>query len=383
MISGRTSVERRVLSALEATPARVPVVLGPCGSGRTSFLLHLRQTLGASRCQYVDVEQIATTPEGCLHALTLHSRFSCSQQTISPGKNWSAGEAFRSTLAFLESARSESGDPVVFLLDEALEFRTFDSFPGLRSVLRDLIQALPGSRNRFVLSTRFVSRAHHLLRDASAEYEVIHMPPLSVAEVADSLSDKYAPQDSLDRAELARSVQALTGGRPSYVELLDGAMREFGGRIGDDPVAALTSQMQRGAQLWERCHFYYELRINRARGYGSLKAILQVLAQEEPLTLTEIARRLLRTPGSTRDYLSWLEDVDLISMRQKRYAFTDPLLRLWVRLHCRMEPPNKEQLGLEVQQFAHAVMPSVETSQTVVAGHDTSRNWGLVETDGT
>ena len=381
MISGRASVERRVLSALEATPARVPVVLGPCGSGRTSFLLHLRQTLGASRCQYVDVEQIATTPEGCLHALTLHSRFSYPQQTISPGKRWSAGEAFRSTLAFLESARSESGDPMVFLLDEALEFRTFDSFPGLRSVLRDLIQALPSSRNRFVLSTRFVSRAHHLLRDASAEYEVIHMPPLSVAEVADSLSDKYAPQDSLDRAELARLVQALTGGRPSYVELLDGAMREFGGRIGDDPVAALTSQMQRGAQLWERCHFYYELRVNRARGYGSLKAILQVLAQEEPLTLTEIAQRLLRTPGSTRDYLSWLEDVDLISMRQKRYAFTDPLLRLWVRLHCRMEPPNKEQLGQEVQQFAHAVMPSVEPSQTVVAGHDTSRNWSLGETD--
>ena len=130
MISGRASVERRVLSALEATPARVPVVLGPCGSGRTSFLLHLRQTLGASRCQYVDVEQIATTPESCLHALTLHSRFSYPQQTISPGKNGSPGEAFRSTLAFLESARSESGDPIVFLLDEALEFRTFDSFPG-------------------------------------------------------------------------------------------------------------------------------------------------------------------------------------------------------------------------------------------------------------
>ena len=68
-------------------------------------------------------------------------------------------------------------------------------------------------------------------------------------------------------------------------------------------------------------------------------------------------------------------------MRQKRYAFIDPLLRLWVRLHCRMEPPNKEQLGQEVQQFAHAVMPSVEAAQTVVAGHDTSRNWGLVETD--
>lgn len=380
MISERPSVERRVLSALEATPARVPVVLGPCGSGRTSLLLHLRHTVGANRCQYVDVEQIATTPEGFLQALSLHSPFSYSKQSISLGVNGSAREAFELTLAFLESAQTDSGDPVVFLLDEALEFKTFESFPGLRTVLSDLIQALPNSRNRFVLSTRFVSRAHRLLRDASAEYEVIHMPPLSVVEVADSLSDEYAPQDSLDRAELARSVQALTGGRPSYVKLLDDAMRELGGgRVCDDPVAALASQMRRGAPLWERCRFYYELRVHRARGYGSLKAILQVLAEEELLTLTEIAQRLRRTPGSTRDYLSWLEDVDLISIRQKRYAFTDPLLRLWVRLHCRVEPMDQEQLGQEVQQFAHAVLPSVEPSKTMASSHDTGRNWGFGE----
>ncbi|MEE3137765.1 MAG: winged helix-turn-helix domain-containing protein [Acidobacteriota bacterium] len=382
MISERPSVERRVLSALEATPARVPVVLGPCGSGRTSLLLHLRHTVGANRCQYVDVEQIATTPEGFLQALSLHSPFSYSKQSISLGVNGSAREAFELTLAFLESAQTDSGDPVVFLLDEALAFKTFESFPGLRTVLSDLIQALPNSRNRFVLSTRFVSRAHRLLRDASAEYEVIHMPPLSVVEVADSLSDEYAPQDSLDRAELARSVQALTGGRPSYVKLLDDAMRELGGgRVCDDPVAALASQMRRGAPLWERCRFYYELRVHRARGYGSLKAILQVLAEEELLTLTEIAQRLRRTPGSTRDYLSWLEDVDLISIRQKRYAFTDPLLRLWVRLHCRVEPMDQEQLGQEVQQFAHAVLPSVEPSKTMASSHDTGRNWGFVEID--
>ena len=38
--------------------------------------------------------------------------------------------------------------------------------------------------------------------------------------------------------------------------------------------------------------------------------------EEEPLTLTEISLRLRRTPGSTKDYLSWLEDVDLVTSRQ-------------------------------------------------------------------
>ena len=67
-------------------------------------------------------------------------------------------------------------------------------------------------------------------------------------------------------------------------------------------------------QLTTICRFCYELRLHRARGYGALKAILDVLAEEEPLTLTEIALRLRRTPGSTKDYLSWLEDVDLIAL---------------------------------------------------------------------
>ena len=85
----------------------------------------------------------------------------------------------------------------------------------------------------------------------------------------------------------------------------------------------------------------YELRLHRARGYGALKAILDVLAEEEPLTLTEIALRLRRTPGSTKDYLSWLEDVDLIVSRQKRYSFADPMMRLWVRLHCRADAADR------------------------------------------
>ena len=36
----------------------------------------------------------------------------------------------------------------------------------------------------------------------------------------------------------------------------------------------------------------------------------------EMLKPSEIAHRLQRTPGSTKDYLSWLEDVDLVVARQ-------------------------------------------------------------------
>ena len=131
----------------------------------------------------------------------------------------------------------------------------------------------------------------------------------------------------------------------------------------------------------------YELRLHRARGYGALKGILGILAEDEPLTLTEIAVRLQRTPGSTKDYLSWLEDVDLVAVRQKRYSFTDPLVRLWVGLHCRPAPPNDDEIASAVHQYALARLPTGEPAPAlalaggIAADGDDRKSWGIIEID--
>ena len=68
IIPERPAVERKVLAALDGadgTP-RIPVLLGPCGCGRTSLLLRLRDLIGRSNAVYLDIERIATTPERCL-----------------------------------------------------------------------------------------------------------------------------------------------------------------------------------------------------------------------------------------------------------------------------------------------------------------------------
>jgi hypothetical protein len=121
--------------------------------------------------------------------------------------------------------------------------------------------------------------------------------------------------------------------------------------------------------------------LHRARGYGALKAILEILSDEEPLTLTEVAQRLHRTPGSTKDYLSWLEDVDLVVSRQKRYTFGDPLMRLWVRLHCRPIPPSVDEVAREVQNYAVARLPPVEPSLAMATATSDRRPWGIIEID--
>jgi len=132
-------------------------------------------------------------------------------------------------------------------------------------------------------------------------------------------------------------------------------------------VAALASLLSPGGELDRACRFCYELRLHRARGYGALKAILDILAADEPLTLTEISLRLRRTPGSTKDYLSWLEDVDLVASSHKKYSFTDPLLRLWVRLHCRPVPPPPEDVAREVQGYASAKLQTLAPAPRAVA----------------
>jgi len=246
------------------------------------------------------------------------------------------------------------------------------------------VDALSSSPNRFVLTSRYVARAHRLLRDAPVQFEVIHVPPLTRSEIATALARAIAePPDHPD--DVVRAIHALTDGRPRHVGAVIGAMAAMD-RRSSDAVAALAAQLSPGGQIDTASRYCYELRLHRARGYGALKAILDVLAEEEPLTLTEIAIRLGRTPGSTKDYLSWLEDVDLITSRQKRYSFADPTLRLWVRLHCRSVPPTEEDLVREVQAYALARLPRAEPATAQTTGHGNEdegrgRPWGIIEID--
>ncbi|MDA1185314.1 MAG: hypothetical protein O2930_11810 [Acidobacteria bacterium] len=384
MTGPHAGFQRRVVAALDATPSRIPVVPGGCSTGRTWLLqrLHARAD-GAA--QYINVERCATTPERFFQSVTASSPFDWPGRDRPPA---SAREAFEMLCGFITDARQPGGAPCTFLLDEVLELRTFESFPGLRHVLREFVDALAASPNRFVLTTRYVARVHRLLRDAPPRFEVMHIPALSVSEVTDLLApafNGYEQTPTDDRDYLSQAVQALSDGRVAYAREIGDAMHRMGRNA--DPISALAELLSSGGALDRWCRFCYELRLHRARGYGALKAILDILADEEPLTLTEISLRLHRTPGSTKDYLSWLEDVDLVASHRKRYSFTDPLLRLWVGLHCRPTPPTEEEVAQEVQRYALERVPHTGEPEATLAcateeaTPDERKGWGIIEID--
>ena len=377
MIVERPALERRVLASLGA--GRIPVLLGGCGTGRTSLLLRIERLAGHEKSQYIDFAAAATTPERCLGAIRLASHVGPAPATPAAPPN-SPRSAFDGLVAFFDTTVTPDGSPATFLLDEALDIRTFESFPGLRHVQREMVTRLAQSPSHFVLASRFTARTHRLLRDAPARFEVVHMPPLDVSEVV-SLALLLDGGRREWATEIAPAVAALTGARAAYVHLLLEALASMGPAI--DPVAALAALFAPDGRLTARCRESYEFRLHRARGYGALKAILGVLAHDEPLNLTEISHQLNRTPGSTKDYLSWLEDVDLITAQGKRYSFEDPLLRVFVRLYGRPIPPTDSDIVREVQSFAQRRLPSMPVPQPspAMATIERPSESGIIEID--
>lgn len=357
-----TGLAASVIGSLTSDPAGVFVLIGAGGSGRTRTLLAVREQIGAGGAQYVDVERVATSPECFLRSLITHSPFATPDGELPPPPR-TPRIAWEETLKFLSGARTRDGQPATFLLDEVLELRTFESFPGLRKVVAEFLDAVEHSRNHFVLSTRFSQRARRLLGGEHSRLRLHRVEPLDAAGVASVLVSEYRGlTGSGDVRDHASTVHALTEGRPIYVHAVLNALEAMSAEGACDPISALAAVLMPGTRLDAECRFAYELRLHRARGYGALKAILAFLAEQEPLTLTEIAKRLQRTPGSTKDYLSWLEDVDLLQCERKRYRFADPLLRVWVRLNGMPEPCSEEDVAREVHRYAIERLPSVAPS---------------------
>ena len=246
IVAGRSLTARRI-------GPRIPVLLGGCGTGKTTAVQQLRDRNPRGSTQFIDVERSATTPERFFRAVAGASPFPglqrCERTSAAPRAARLRMRRRSSSSTAARRTRS-GGEPATFLLDEFLELRTFESFPGLRRVVHDCLDGLAASGNRFVLTSRYTARALRLLRDRTARFEVLHVPALTAEDTLDMLG-LAAARDTQDADYLARTVQALADGRPSYVRAIAdelAPMREHGGpETANDPISALASLMAPGA----------------------------------------------------------------------------------------------------------------------------------------
>jgi len=238
---------------------------------------------------------------------------------------------------FPERLAEALGRPLMYFLDEFPELLTLGSFPGVGDPLKHFRAALQRqTRVAYVITGSAVSATEHIVQDHQSplflQFRALELHPFT-PEDTQTLTEKLAGR--LSSAAQA-AIHTYTFGHPFYVTALAERVRELAAGEAAAMTPELISQafvletLENRGQIYGYCRYLYDISLQKARGYGVLKALLQILATEDDLTLSEIASRLRRQASAARDYLRRLMEVDLLVERGGHYSYADPVFRYWV-----------------------------------------------------
>ena len=223
---------------------------------------------------------------------------------------------------------------LILFLDEFTEINVLSHYPGISEPLKSFRAAIQTQGDiAYVIAGSAITALEKMIRDHESplflQFEMLELAPFT-REATQQLASKIAP----NLEPLAyRHIHRLSFGHPFYITAI--ARRTL--RLAEDipdvekvNQAFILETLSRDGQIYNYCRYLYDISLQKARGYGILKGILQVLAEEEELTLSEIARRIAKNPPATRGYLRWLMEVSLLSEENKVYFYHDAVLRYWV-----------------------------------------------------
>ena len=244
----------------------------------------------------------------------------------------------RSVFHFPQQVVQASQNKLVLIFDEFQEIRTLTRFPDSHNILalfRSEMQSQSGIL--YILAGSAVSVLTSMLSDPDKPLfaQFSRLPVESFhREATGLLSEKLTAGQA--SADLLSLIHNLTNGHPFYITALCRRLMNLVETVGRPmeketvKQAFLIETLAPYGRIYDFCRYIYDLSLQKATGYGALKAVLQILSTEEDLTTTQVARQLKVTPASASDYLRWLREVDLIAEREHRYYFRDPVLRFWV-----------------------------------------------------
>ena len=379
-------LEHATLSLAEGRPRHL-ALFGLRRIGKTLLLMeHLTRLVeqapnGVVRPVYVDMEELVTSPElfsrryvGLVTFWALTGGQGDRESFLTPtgllGGPAAGLRCVAQTMATLESARDDPALQVsaaldfpeklaaeldcylLLLLDEFTELAVLGNYPAVRRPVQLFRAALQRQgRLGYVVAASAISAMQHLVQDGQSplflqfeSVEVARFPPDATLALVERVLG------TIPAAGVSRRLHELTGGHPFYIYAVASRMGDLsapGALAAEDAERAfLLETLTRDGRIYNYCRYLYDISLSRARGYGILKAILQVLAEEEGLTLSEVARRIRKGAPGTRGYLRALHEVDLLIEQGGAYFYRDPVLRYWVAAMTR---------GIEVDPLASRV----------------------------
>jgi regulatory ArsR family protein len=345
----RQEIEQQILDAAAGSSPSIQILQAPRGAGKSSLLRQVASRLAALGALpvLIDIERICTSPAdfaryfpGAIGTLLASRGIDSSRlQAIRRRLEDESGRRrpdpallLQEALEYPDAAARASAAPLVLLLDEFAEATRLGRHAGLRDAPGMVARSLGSQASaRIVATVSPASRPASLLRlmeeGAAGAMTVVNLPPMTHGEMATLIRASGCPLRE-DSDELESWMRA-TGGRPLYAEIL--ARRVA---TGCDLTSALAFEMTPPAgALYQECRFDYHLLVERSRGHSVVRTILALLCRQEGMNLSGIARHLRIQLPTALDYLSWLLEVGLIRRDDTGYVYTDPLLRLWVRLN--------------------------------------------------
>jgi AAA+ ATPase superfamily predicted ATPase len=244
----------------------------------------------------------------------------------------------RQAFRFPHQVATARKSKLALIFDEFQEIRTLANFPNSRNAIalfRAELQSQSGLL--YILAGSAVSVLTDLLSDPASplftQFTRLPVGPFTRDETG-RLARKVT--SDLIGFDLGPVIHDLTGGHPFYTtavcQRLISLVEVMNRPVDADTVkqAFVVESLAPSGRIYDFCRYVYDLSLQKAVGYGSLKAVLQLLATEEGLTASDVARRLRVTAASASDYLRWLQEVDLVSEHDRGYYFRDPVLRFWV-----------------------------------------------------
>ena len=242
-----------------------------------------------------------------------------------------------------------TGRRVLLFLDEFQEIAYLSNFNHSKNILKLLRSAKDRATNvAWCICGSIISEMDAITRESQSplfgQFSHLALYPYTRAE-SDDLIRKFIPQ--LDN-RLVGLLHHYSAGSPFYLVQLLRRLNLFAHR-GESLTENLIKRsfiaetLSPGGLIHAYCTYLYNISLQRAKGYGVLRAILDLIAiNDDPMTQSELARQLRMTQGAVRTNLKELEHIGLLHERDRRYYYTDAILRYWV---------GYVQHGIEAPEF--------------------------------
>lgn len=242
-----------------------------------------------------------------------------------------------------------AGKRVMVFLDEFQEINNLTNFDQTKNILKLLRAAKDRSENVvYCISGSIISEMEHVTRDSQSPLfnQFTHIPIKAYTrEETSELSSKFI--EDIDNRSLGL-LHLYSAGNPFYlVHILRKLMLfiDKGEELSEGLVkrSFISETLSPSGMIHSYCNYLYSISLQRAKGYGVLKALLDIIAtSEEAMTQSELARILKMSQGAVRVNLKELQNVGLLFEKERKYHYIDSVLRYWVAY---------VQNGVEVSDF--------------------------------